>query len=76
MKSPGIKEWIIICKNRECKHRYDIPENWPVEWKIRKSYRLCSTKYDTSYPELKEPVQCPLCGSENIRVTKILYFNR
>lgn len=64
----NIEKWCVVCRNIKCKHRYSIPSDVPMEWKIRKFRGVCGHGEDTLYPELIEAVKCPECGEKSFRV--------
>lgn len=61
-------DWQILCRNPKCKHRYFIPDDCPVQWKVRKFRGVCGHGEDTIYPELKKTVKCPECGEYSYKL--------
>ncbi|MDO5836140.1 MAG: hypothetical protein Q4P17_06495 [Methanobacterium sp.] len=72
----NIDEWCVVCRNTKCKHRYPIPAETPLEWKIRKFRGVCGHGEDKVYPELLEPVKCPECGEKSFRVIPRYYKSK
>jgi len=70
MDQKDTSDWVIVCRNPKCKHRYPIPEECPVEWKTKKFRGVCGHGEDTIFPELIEPVECPKCGEKSYRVIR------
>ncbi|MBI5459871.1 hypothetical protein [Methanobacterium sp.] len=65
-----LEDWQVVCRNIKCKHHYDIPSDWPLEWKVRKFRGVCGHGEDTAFPELLKPVKCPECGEKSYRVIR------
>jgi hypothetical protein len=36
MTGKKLDDWVVVCKNRECRQRYSIPQDWPMKWKLKK----------------------------------------
>lgn len=75
-KNKNTDEWLIVCRNPKCKHRYPIPKECPVEWKMRKFRGVCGHGEDTVYLELMEPVKCPECGEKSYRVIRKNFISK
>lgn len=69
-ENPDTKDWVIVCRNPKCKHRYPVPSETPIEWKTQKFRGVCGHGEDTVILELKKSVPCPDCGEKSYRVIK------
>ncbi|MGI6464980.1 hypothetical protein [Methanobacterium sp.] len=67
MDENRIEDWFVVCRSTQCRHRFPIPPDVPVEWKRQKFRGVCGHGKDKIILELKEPVKCPKCGEESYR---------
>ncbi len=72
----SLDDYVIVCRNPKCKHRYPIPSNTALEWKTQKFRGVCGHGDDKIFPEITEPVPCPECGEESYRIIRKEFMSK